>query len=194
MRGNRHRLLTFGVLAGTAALLGAGVPAEAFPARGVPAKEVSAEKWVKSVCTSLGDWAEDLAAAQEGVDRSETDLDQTKDNLVAYLDDVTDATDALLKRLKKAGTPDVEDGKGVVTAFRKGFSQARDTFADAADDAESLDTDDTSQFEEDVVDIQDAIAAGADDIGATFDEADEKYDVPELDDAFEAEPSCSGIT
>ncbi len=188
MRGNRHGLLTFGVLAGTVALLGAG-----FPAKDVLARDVSAEKWVKSVCTSLGDWAEDLAAAQEGVDRSESDLDQQKEDLVAYLDEVTDATHALLKRLKKAGTPDVEDGKGVIGAFRKGFTQARDTFADAADDAESLDTEDASQFEEDVVDIQDAIAGGADDIGATFDEADEKYDVPELDDAFEAEPSCSGV-
>lgn len=161
---------------------------------GFPAKEVSAEKWVKSVCTSLGDWAEDLAAAPEGVDQSETDLDRTKNDLVAYLDGVTDATDALLKRLKKAGTPDVEDGKGVAGAFRKGFTQARDTFADAADDAENLDTEDRSQFEDDVLDLQDAIRAGAEDINATFDEADEKYDVPELDDAFEAEPSCSGIT
>jgi len=151
----------------------------ALTAAGFPAKEVSAEKWVKSICTSLGDWAEDLTAAQEDV---------------AYLDEVTDATATLLKRLKKAGTPDVEDGKGVAGAFRKGFTQARDTFADAADDAESLDTDDTSQFEEDVADIQDAIRSGAEDISATFDEADEKYDVPELDDAFTSEPSCSGVT
>jgi hypothetical protein len=189
VRGHRHRLLTLGVLAGAAALTGAG-----FPAKDVPGKEVSAEKWVKSVCTSLGDWADDLTAAQEDVDQSETDLDRKQDDLVAYLEEVTDATNALVKRLKKAGTPDVEDGKGVAKAFRRGFTQARDTFADAAEDAADLETGDRAQFEDDVLEIQDAIRAGADDIAATFDEADEKYDVPELDEAFDDEPSCSGVT
>ena len=169
MRGHRHRLLTVGVLAGTAALVGAG-----FPANNAPAKEVSPEKWTRSVCTSLGDWAADLAAAQEDVDPSETDLDRKQDDLVAYLEEVTDATDALMKRLRKAGTPDVKNGKGVTGAFRKGFAQARHT------------------FEDDVLEIQEAIRSGADDIAATFDKADEKYYVPELDEAFAAEPSCSG--
>jgi hypothetical protein len=184
VRGNRHRLLTLGVLVATAALVGAGFPA----------KEVSAGKWVKSVCTSLGDWAEDLTTAQEDIDPTEPDLDTKKDDLTGYLDEVTDATNALLKRLKKAGTPDVEDGRQVASAFRKGFTQARDTFADAADDADALETEDPEQFQEDVVEIQDAIRAGADDIRATFDDADEKYDVPELDEAFDEESSCSGIT
>ena len=46
-----------------------------------------------------------------------------------------------------------------------------------------------------MLEIRDAIATGADEIGETFDNADEKYDVPEvLDEAFEAEPACSGIS
>ena len=184
MRGHRHRLLTLGVLVGTSALLGAGFPT----------KTVSPEKWVKSVCTALGTWADDLAAAQEDVDQDETDLERRQGDLAEYLDEVTDATNTLVKRLKKAGRPGVDNGKGVTRAFRRGFSQARDTFADAADDAEALETEDRSQFDEDVLEIQDAIRAGAADISATFDDAEEKYDVPELDEAFDDEAACSGIT
>ncbi len=175
-----------------ATLVLCGLVAVGFPTEAA-AKEVSAEKWVKSVCTSLDDWAESLAGAQDDPDLSATDLADRKDALVGYLEEVTDATSTLLRRLKKAGTPDVDDGKAVAGTFRKGFTQARDTFADAADQAAGLAIDDEAQFEEDVTDLRDAINEGAEAISETFDDADQKYEVQELDDAFDEEPACSGI-
>ena len=74
MRGHRHRLLTVAGLAGILAL-GAG-----FPASGV-----SAEKWVRSVCTSLSDWADALVEAQGNHDLEATDPEESKDALVGYL-------------------------------------------------------------------------------------------------------------
>ena len=167
------------------ALLGAAAP-------GAPAKEVSAEKWVRSVCTALGKWEDALAAARANQDPDATEPEDRKEAVVDYLDEVTDATSTLLADLKKAGTPDVDNGKAVAKAFRKGFGQARATFVDASDAAERLETDDPAQFDDDVADIVSAIETGAGEIGETFDEADSKYDVPELDQAFEAEPACAG--
>ena len=160
---------------------------------GFPVKEVSAERWARSVCTSLTDWTDALADAQDEHDLDATDPEESKEAVVAYLEQVTDDTDALLDGLEKAGTPDVEDGKAIARTFRKGFKQARETFADAAQDAEALDTDDREQYVEDVREISEAINEGGAEIGETFDEADRKYDVPELDEAFDAEPACSGI-
>jgi hypothetical protein len=182
VRGHRHHLLTVAALAGILAL-GAG-----FPAGGV-----SAERWVSSVCTSLSDWADALVEAQENHDLDATDPEESKDALVGYLEEVTNETEALIKALKKAGTPAVDDGKALAKTFRKGFIQARDTFEDAVDAARDLDTDDKSAFQDDVLEIRDAIASGAAEIGETFDDADEKYDVPEVDEAFKAEPACTGI-
>jgi hypothetical protein len=171
-------------LLGAVALLGAAAP-------GAPTKEVSAEKWVRSICTALGDWEDALADARANQDPEATKPDELKETVVAYLDEVTEATNTLLSDLKKAGTPDVDNGKAVARVFRKGFRQARDTFADAANAAEDLDTDDQAQFDEEVAEIVTAIEEGATEIGATFDEADSEYDVPELDEAFEAEPACA---
>jgi hypothetical protein len=162
-------------------------------AAGFPAKTVSPEKWTRSVCSALTNWQERLTDAQDGADLDATGIDERKAALTQYLSDATDATGVLLKRLKRAGTPDVDDGKQVASVFRRDFRRARDVFADAERDARRLSTEDPAVFREAVLDIQSALSEGAEEISQAFEVSKQKYKVEELDQAFRDEPACSEI-
>lgn len=162
-------------------------------AAGFPAKEVPAEKWVKSLCTSFVRWAEDLSAARADPDLAAADLDVRKEALIGALNAQTDATTTLLKRFKKAGTPNVDDGKEIVATFRKGYKRAREAFAEAATDAEDVRTRNLAVYEEDALALQEQIVEGAEAVGRTFDTAAERYDATAVDEAFRSEPACTGV-
>lgn len=181
---SRRVPLGAGALVAAVAVVGAG-----FPAQSVPPAE-----WVQSLCTSLTTWGDDLTEARDDNVVTEGNLDARRDALVSYLRQVTQDTDALLNRLKRAGTPDVTDGKAVTKAFRRGFRQARAAFAGARKDAEQVDTDSRRRFENALQDIQSDITEGAEAVGATFDTASERYDVEALDEAFNSDPSCTGVS
>jgi len=176
--------LGVGALVAALAVVGAG-----FPAQSVPPAE-----WVESLCTSLTTWGDDLATARADNAVTEGDLADRRDALVNYLRQVTEDTDALLKRLKQAGTPDGDDGKAVARAFRRGFRQARAAFAGARSDAEKLDPDRRRKFQNALEDIQGEITVAAETVGATFDTASDRYDVAELDEAFNTDPACAGLS
>jgi hypothetical protein len=111
VRGNRHRLLTFGVLAGVTALLGAAIPAHA-----VGGKDVAPEKWASSVCSALTEWGEALDAASGDLTESESPREAT-----GVLEEALDATKALVKSVKKAGIPDVDGGAPTARTFLAAF-------------------------------------------------------------------------
>ena len=183
-RGRRRIPLRAGALAAAVAVVGAGFPVQAVP----PAE------WVEALCTSLTTWSDDLVQARDDNAVTEGSLDDRRDALVTYLRQVTRDTSALLTQLEEAGIPDVTDGKAVARAFRRGFRQARAAFADARKAAENIDTDSRRKFESALEDIQDAIIEGADAVNETFDRASERYDVEALDEAFNSEPACAGIS
>jgi hypothetical protein len=160
-------------------------------AAGFPAKEVPVEKWVKSLCSSFAQWAEDLAAARTDPDLASPDLKARKAALIDSLDAQTDATTALLRRFKKAGTPNIEDGKRIAATFRKAYGRARAASADAAEAAQDIRTRNSGAYEDDALAIQEQITEGAAEVGEAFDAAAERYDTEALDAAFRAEPACT---
>jgi hypothetical protein len=164
----------------------------AMAAAGFPAKEVPTEEWVESLCKSFTEWAEDLAAARDDPGFGADDLRVRKQTLIESLDGQTDATATLLKRFRKAGTPDVKDGKGIARTFRKAYQRARRAAADAAKDAEDIRTRNLEVYEKDALELQEQIVEAAAEVGEAFDLAAEKYDTRKVDAAFRAEPACAG--
>lgn len=198
--GSWSGLVARGVCATAAAavvlcgLFGAGFPANAIPANDFPTKEVPPDEWVKSLCSSFLQWTEDLAAARDNPDLVAEKPKTRKAALIDVLEAQTEATTQLLKRSKKSGTPDVDDGKAIAKTFRKGYERARDTFAAAAEDAQDVRTRNIEVYEEDALALQEQIVEGATAIGETFDAAGERYDATAVDEAFQAEPTCTGVT
>jgi hypothetical protein len=154
-------------------------------------ERVPADDWAESICTSLERWSTDLAEAQAEVDPDDPDLRARKRSLVRYLEEVTVLTRDLVRDFKRAGVPDVRDGKPIAKAFRKGANETRKAFASAADDASSLRVRNPDAFERGQRDLYDEIQAAREDAAAPFVEADEKYDARELEGAFRATPACT---
>jgi hypothetical protein len=179
VRGNRHRLLTFGVLAGTAALLGAGFPVEDV------AKDVPPEKWAGSVCRGLSDWGEELGAASTSFPEAESRKEAT-----GILEDAVDATAALVKDLQKAGIPDVDGGRATARQFLAAFKDAKKLLEGATEDAGDLPKGD--DFEDALGNVDDDLGEGFDSIGEDVESARSDAD-PELQAALAEKPDCSGI-
>lgn len=171
MRGHRHRLLTLGVLAGTAALLGAGFPANASLARAVPPDE-----YAESVCGSTADWFDEIVdlSGELGDGLSEaSDADEQQDAALEFLEAAIDATDTWLEEIGDAGTPDVDDGKSIAKGYRKGARDTRKVLVKAAKEAEDLPTDDDEEFAERLDELGTSIDAGLDEAGLAVTETEE---------------------
>jgi hypothetical protein len=175
--------------------LGACVVVAAFVTVGAGAsgEKTPAAEWVRSLCTSIVDWGDGLADARDDEDVRARNLEKRRTAIVSFLRQATDATDTLLEDLDEAGTPDVPEGGRIRAAFRKGFKQARKAFARARNDAKELDVDDRQEFEDAAEDISSAISRGGDRVDQTFTDAAEKYGSDELDEAYNAEPTCSTV-
>jgi hypothetical protein len=173
------------VLAAGAALLAAGFPA----------KTVPPERFAKSICTTVTDWIDEiveLGGDYDGQVGSTPDLDERKDLTIEFLDGALDSTDTLIRRVKKAGTPDVDDGKAVVKVYRRGFRDARDVLEEAATEAEDLRTGDEGEFQAALAELGTAVEEGFADVGDAISRAEQDFD-RELRAAFEDEPACAEL-
>jgi hypothetical protein len=182
-----HRAPAVAVLGAAALAIGLSAPAGA-----VPSKEVSPERWARSVCSSLTDWIDEIEDLASDVGTAAgDDIDEAQELLVDFLDDAVKSTNGLLKRLNRAGTPDVEDGGAIARTFKRGFKDAREIFADGRDAAEDLSTDDPGEFATEAAEIGTAIDEGSSEVSDVFDEADDKYETEKLDEAFQDEEACA---
>jgi hypothetical protein len=159
---------------------------------GVPPKQ-----WASDVCGALGAWLTDLQG-REGQIQSElegvTDLGEIKTILVDFLDDAVNETEAMIDEVEAAGTPDVDRGEELRRDFVMGIGQARTAFQNAKNTADNLSTDDQQSFTEGAQKIEDQLDADSEAIQDTFNTLDTKYDVPELDEAFDDDPECRDFT
>jgi hypothetical protein len=176
VRRHRHRLLTLGALVGTSAILGAGFPA----------KTVSPEKWARSVCSALTDWGGELETASESFSEAESRREAT-----GALGDAIDATETVIKDLRKAGTPDVDGGKATAKAFIAPFRDAKTLLEDGVEQAGDLPSD-PDEFEERLTEIDDELGDGFRTVGEDIEDAQLDAD-RELQTVLEEEPDCADI-
>lgn len=153
---------------------------------GFPTKDVSPEKWARSVCGALTEWGEELETASEAFTESESSKEAA-----GVLEDALDATNGLIKSVGRAGTPDVDDGKATAKAFVGAFKDARKLLEGAVEDASDLPSDD-DEFEEALTALDDELGEGFTTVGEDVDAAQQDAD-PELQTALEEEPDCADI-
>jgi HPt (histidine-containing phosphotransfer) domain-containing protein len=161
---------------------------------GVPPKQ-----WASDVCGALGTWLSDLQSRETQIESDlenadSSDLGSIKRILVDFLDDAVTETDEMIDDVEAAGTPDVDRGDELQQDFVNGISKARTAFQDAKTTAEDLSTDDQQAFTEGAQKIEDQLDAESEAIEDTFNRLDEKYDVPDLDKAFDEEPACEDVS
>jgi len=150
------------------------------------AKAVPADEYADAACSEIVDWAEGLNAASQDFDAAETPAEAAD-----ALEGAVNETTALMKQLRRVGTPDVEGGKASARALIVPFKDGRDLLRDAAADAADL-PDDGDGFEEGKTEIDTALDDGFTALGPDIDAVEADAD-PELRDALQADSSCNEV-
>ena len=160
-----------------------------------PAGATPPGEWSSAVCTSLTDWSEELARLSADLEPpDDATPKQVKAVLIDFLGEAVDATDTLLDDMKAAGSPEVDQGKAVARVFVRGIGRARELFADAQDDAENLPTGNRAKFQARGRAIQRSLDQGGSEVQGVFNAAQSRYDIPELNRAFNRTAACQGLS
>jgi len=152
--------------------------------------------WVENVCTSLVGWRSDLQGSSEELQQSAPDLsnpEEARTVLTDFLDDAVTRTEQLLAEVGDAGAPDVEQGTAISTDLQAALRDARDVLADARAGAEELPTDDPVAFGTGAQELAGSIQDGLNDVGQTFSNLNERYDAPEIEEAFQSSDACTEL-
>lgn len=151
--------------------------------------------WTSTICSSLGNWNDELQQLSDDLPSlAGKSPRQAKALLVEFLSSALDVTETLVDDIEDAGYPDVDRGRTVARVFQQGVKRAREIFEEAEGDAEAIPTTTKARFEARARRIQRALQRGGQQVEQLFDEAGERYSVPELDEAFREEPACEGIS
>jgi hypothetical protein len=152
--------------------------------------------WVDQVCTALVSWRDDVEAAAGDLGSAVTESASAEDlrsQLSGFLSDVVTRTDGLLEEVDGAGTPDVDQGEAIRADLQSVLADVREVIAGAQQDAESLPTDDLASFATAAQELGTSIQTGIQDVGTTFADLNDRYDVPELEEAFQANATCGEL-
>ncbi len=155
-----------------------------------------AETWAKDVCGALETWTNDVKSGSQNLSddlRSSGDPKEAKDKVVAYLENVQNSTETMVDDVKAAGAPAVEKGEAIQEDIENGLSEARDSFDQAVESAKKIDTSNLRAFATGLSNLSQQIQTQMSKASGDLKGLEGKYDVGELNDALQNEPSCKSI-
>jgi hypothetical protein len=177
-------------------VIGAGAVGAAAATLDKKGSPVSADKYVSSLCTSLGTWLSDLQSASSGISAklaNATGVSDAKKVLVSFLQSTVTRTDKLVKQVDNAGVPKVKNGAALAKTFHDGLAKARSVFQKAATDAKNLSGSSASRFTQGASKISTAITSGSSGVAGAFSAASAKYPSPEFNAAANNNASCASL-
>jgi hypothetical protein len=155
-----------------------------------------ATTWAKDVCGALDTWSNDIKSGSKDLGdqlRDTSSPKDAKDKVVAYLEDVQDSTKTMVDDVKAAGTPAIEKGQAIQDDLENGLEEARDSFDQAVESAKKIDTSNLGAFTTGLSNLSRQIQNQLSQASGDLKGLENKYDVGELDDALQNEPSCKSI-
>jgi len=189
----------FVVSIGMIALMSFTVPVAAaddsVPAR--PTRTVTLERWMRSVCTGLIHWGEAIAKLEEKIQGALTDLDagkvsaeKAKSSLLRAATEETKATDRLIAKVKRTGTPQAANGASVATSFQETLTDFRGVAVEQQRSYSKLKTEDRKASSERAQEIQVALGESIIEIGDPLEgpRADAEFAA-----ALNSEPVCTAL-
>ncbi len=151
-------------------------------------------KWAKAVCGATSTWVTQVAkAADLAAATVPESADSVQKSLGKLLATTVKRTAAVRKKLTKAGTPRVPNGKQIAATVKEGFRQVESSLKQAKKSLSAASTTDPIAFTTTARGVQDAMESGLESIQAAF-SATRDADAAALLKAFEANSSCASIT
>ena len=159
---------------------------------------VPADEYAEGVCTSIGTWYEEIQSSSrslaESANTTSSDPAAGKQLIVDFLDEAIGLTDDLTTDLEGLGHPDTETGQETAADLVSGIGDVSELFSGARADTEALPVDDEEGLRAGLQDIGASLQESATAVGANLQEVLSSADDPELGEAFDAAPSCAGLS
>ncbi|HEX2577431.1 MAG TPA: hypothetical protein VHK88_13835 [Aquihabitans sp.] len=154
---------------------------------------VPVEDWAEDFCGGFDTWIGQIQEAGAQVSEGITpgDLEGAKAAFVDLFDTAAAETDTLIGVLADSGSPDIEDGEGLVEDLTGKFEEFKTAIEDAGAEAEAVPTDDPTAFQEQVEALGQTFQEEATAVGDSFGELDSKYPSQDLQSALSE--SCTSI-
>mgnify|MGYP000262277650 CR=1 FL=1 len=174
--------------------IGAAVALAATGAASCGGDSVSADEYVGSICTAMGDYIDTVvagqASAQAALSGGTGDPAAAKEEVTSFLDEATTASEDAASEIEDAGTPDVENGEDIADAISSAFDGIAQTFADAQSAAEELPTDSEESFSAAAEEISTDLSESGDQITTGLESVGESS---ELESAAESNTECQSV-
>ncbi len=154
-------------------------------------KKVSADTYVRSVCTSTAGWyhsVQSAAASLQTKVHSSPSISSVKTAYVSFINTLLHATSRTEQQLRAAGAPNVKNGKGVASEVVNAFDRARRGLENAATQVRKAPTNSSSAFETAAGGIQATIQRS---LASMSSLAPQKN--PQLHAAAQKDPSCQRL-
>lgn len=159
------------------------------------ASGASPEEWSADVCGALNDWKNDLeqgANELQDTAANTTSIAEGRDLIVDFLDTTVTRTDQMLSEVEAAGNPAVDNGEAIAHDFNEELAKIKPVFEDAREKAAAL-PDDPQAFVQGAQEIGTSMASAGGAVGAQLEATTEKFDAPELEEAFNETAACQQL-
>ena len=162
------------------------------PAESPAAETATAEEFVSTLCTSMGDWVTNLQEGQSEVQANVEpgNIQSGIDALTTFFDSAVSATDELIASIEGAGVPDIDGGEEIQQELLTKFGEAKAALESARDQVASLPSDDPQAFADAAQDLGTTIQTQLSSIG----DALSALSQADLDAAAAADPACSSLS
>jgi hypothetical protein len=153
--------------------------------------------YAKSVCSGLVIWREgitgDSAELSRALGSRATDIATVKARYTRFFAGAVRRTDDLLKTVREAGAPEVDDGLGYARDLTDALARTRKGLADAQARFGALPTRDLRSYATGAARVRDSLGALFTGVGAALDRLGSTYPDSDLNEAFRDEPGCQRL-
>ncbi len=195
MRPIRRTLCRYSVAVIVAATTVFAAAAPAHPTT-TPARPVTPDRWTRSVCQGMSTWLKARGEAETGavqalggVESGELKPKAAKTRLARAITQGAEATDRFIKDIKSAGTPQVNNGKQVASAYVQTLGDYGKAYKKASAALARAKSRDKQQFAATAQQVNSTLAADLAAVG--IDPVEELRGVPELASGISA--SCGDV-
>ncbi len=151
---------------------------------------VSAESYVKNVCTAVRNWATDIAARSNALNvASIKNASQGKTAIQGFFTAAVSDTTTVVAKLKSAGTPNVNNGKKISSALVSSFGQIQSALTTGESQANALPTTNPLAFKTAGQALANTVRSSLANIGSSLN----GLKSPQLQTAAKKEPACSTV-
>lgn len=155
------------------------------------------DAWASTVCGAMRDWVKGLQASSRSYSddlRKTKGLKSVKARFVVLLQEAERSARVMVRNVKGAGRPAVEDGATIQRELVMALERARASLAQGIENAKELSTKDQQSFSNGVGVLTDDVGRELKATGEHFNGLADKYEDEALNEAIDKQPACRQLS